>query len=29
MIFTLLYELYGPLEPDPEFDEVLPRLGTR
>lgn len=28
MILTRLYELYGRLERDPEFDEVLPRLGT-
>ena len=28
MILTRLYELYGRLEGDREFDEVLPRLGT-
>ena len=28
MILTRLYELYGRLEHDPEFDKVLPRLGT-
>jgi CRISPR-associated protein Csd1 len=28
MILTRLYELYGRLEHDPEFDEVLPSLGT-
>lgn len=28
MILTRLYELYGRLEGDHEFDEVLPRLGT-
>ena len=28
MILTRLYELYGRLEHDPEFEEVLPRLGT-
>ena len=28
MILTRLYELYGRLERDSEFDEVLPRLGT-
>ncbi len=28
MILTRLYELYGRLEHDSEFDEVLPRLGT-
>ena len=28
MILTRLYELYGRLEHDPEFEEVLPSLGT-
>ena len=28
MILTELYKLYGRLEGDPEFDDVLPRLGT-
>ena len=28
MILTKLYELYGRLESDPEFEDVLPRLGT-
>ena len=28
MILTKLYELYGLLEHDSEFDNELPRLGT-
>ncbi len=28
MILAKLYELYGRLERDPEFEDVLPRLGT-
>ena len=28
MILTKLHDLYGRLERDPEFEDVLPRLGT-